>query len=109
MATGTGKTLTSLNCLLQIYNKSGYYKAIILVPTITLVEQWEVECRKFYFNNIVKVCSKYPSWQSEIDRIKLKETIDPDNASYVIISTYASFVRDKVFKEFATLPKSDYY
>ncbi len=105
MATGTGKTLTSLNCLLQIYNKSGYYKAIILVPTITLVEQWEVECRKFYFNNIVKVCSKYPSWQSEIDRIKLKETIDPDNASYVIISTYASFVRDKVFKEFATLPK----
>ena len=105
MATGTGKTLTSLNCLLQIYNKSGYYKAIILVPTITLVEQWEVECRKFYFNNIVKVCSKYPSWQSEIDRIKLKETIDPDYASYVIISTYASFVRDKVFKEFATLPK----
>ena len=105
MATGTGKTLTSLNCLLQIYNKSGYYKAIILVPTITLVEQWEVECRKFYFNNIVKVCSKYPSWQSEIDRIKLKETLDPDSASYVIISTYASFVRDKVFKELATLPK----
>lgn len=105
MATGTGKTLTSLNCLLQIYNKSGYYKAIILVPTITLVEQWEVECRKFYFNNIVKVCSKYPSWQSEIDRIKLKEALDPNSASYVIISTYASFVRDKVFKELVTLPK----
>ena len=39
MATGTGKTLTSLNCLLEIYNKFKYYQALILVPTITLVEQ----------------------------------------------------------------------
>ena len=56
MATGTGKTITSLNCLLEIYNKSGCYKAIILVPTITLVEQWEIECRKFNFSTIIKVC-----------------------------------------------------
>lgn len=41
MATGTGKTITSLNCLLEIYKRNGYYKAIILVPTITLVEQWK--------------------------------------------------------------------
>ncbi len=59
MATGTGKTITSLNCLLEIYNKSGYYKAIILVPTITLVEQWEIECKNFNFSTIIKVCSKY--------------------------------------------------
>ena len=39
MATGTGKTLTSLNCLLNIYHKFHFYKALILVPTITLVEQ----------------------------------------------------------------------
>ena len=38
MATGTGKTLTALNCLLEIYKRKGYYKALILVPTITLVE-----------------------------------------------------------------------
>ncbi|MEG2066794.1 MAG: DEAD/DEAH box helicase family protein, partial [Tannerellaceae bacterium] len=50
MATGTGKTITSLNCLLEIYKKTGYYKAIILVPTITLLEQWVGECRKFNFN-----------------------------------------------------------
>ena len=42
MATGTGKTITSLNCLLEIYKgKAGCYKAIILVPTTVLVEQWE--------------------------------------------------------------------
>lgn len=105
MATGTGKTLTSLNCLLQIYNKTNCYKAIILVPTITLVEQWEGECKKFNFNNIVKVCSKYPQWQTEIDRIKLKETMDSNSASYIIISTYASFVRDKVFPILNSFPK----
>ena len=105
MATGTGKTLTALNCLLQIYNKSKYYKAIILVPTITLVEQWERECKKFNFNNIIKVCAKYPQWKSEIDRIKLKETINSDIASYIIISTYASFVRDNIFPLLNSFPQ----
>ena len=45
MATGTGKTITSLNCLLEIYKRYGYYMGIILVPTITLVNQWADECR----------------------------------------------------------------
>lgn len=42
MATGTGKTITSLNCLLNEYYKSGVnksYKAVIVVPTVALVEQ----------------------------------------------------------------------
>ena len=63
LATGTGKTITSLNCLLEIYKHSGYYKALILVPTITLVEQWEKECRKFHFNKIIKVSSKNNNWK----------------------------------------------
>ena len=61
MATGTGKTLTSLNCLLNIWKKFHFYKAIILVPTITLVDQWEDECKRFHFNHITKVCSKNPN------------------------------------------------
>lgn len=106
MATGTGKTITSLNCLLEIYKKSGYYKAIILVPTITLVEQWEKECRKFRFNSLYKVCSKYPKWRAEIDNLKLTEQIaDPDTpVSYIIISTYASFAKDDVFLDLNEFP-----
>lgn len=101
MATGTGKTITSLNCLFEIYQRKGYYKAIILVPTITLVNQWEQECRKFEFANITKVYSKNPTWRDEVERIlfneKYKTERDPE-VSYVIISTYASYSRDKVFK-----------
>lgn len=99
MATGTGKTITSLNCLLEIYKRKGYYKALILVPTVTLVEQWEEECRKFNFNRVVKVCSKYSSWKEEIRRIQFDEKYccEGENISFVIISTYSSFAREKVF------------
>lgn len=100
MATGTGKTITSLNCLLEIYKRNGYYKAIILVPTITLVNQWEQECRKFHFSNIIKVYSKNLVWRDEVERVRFSEKYkyakDPD-VSYVIISTYASYSREMVF------------
>ena len=99
MATGTGKTLTALNCLLEIYKRNGYYKALIIVPTITLVNQWEIECRKFKFSRIIKVCSKNPSWRDEIRRIQFDERqcYDNENVSFVIIATYNSFVRQNVF------------
>ena len=100
MATGTGKTITSLNCLFEIYQRKGYYKAIILVPTITLVNQWEQECRKFRFSNITKVDSKNLTWRDEVERILFNEKYKTDKepeVSYIIISTYASYAREKVF------------
>ena len=107
MATGTGKTITSLNCLLEIYNRYGYYKAIILVPTITLVEQWEAECRKFNFSTIIKVCSKYNNWKSAVANLRLLEMTNTENKlSYIIISTYASFVRSNVFRDLNQFPKN---
>lgn len=101
MATGTGKTLTALNCLLEIYKRKGYYKAIILVPTITLVAQWEEECKKFKFEHIVKVYSKNKSWRSELDRVRMQEDFNfsEKEASYIIIATYASFARENIFSE----------
>lgn len=101
MATGTGKTLTSLNCLLNIWKKYHFYKAIILVPTITLVDQWEEECKKFNFDNITKVSSKNPQWKTELDNIKTKECIklEGDEPSFIIIATYASFAREHIFRE----------
>ena len=108
MATGTGKTITSLNCLLEIYKHNGYYKAIILVPTITLVEQWEKECRKFNFTHIYKVSSKNPQWKEEIMQIQICERLSDNgkNCSYIIIATYASFARRNVFAELNKFPRN---
>ena len=100
MATGTGKTITSLNCLFEIYKRLGYYKALILVPTVILVEQWEQECKKFHFENIVKVCSKNFNWRDDIDRLKLTERISANKTvSYIIIATYSSYCKDGSFTD----------
>lgn len=97
MATGTGKTITSLNCLLEIYKKFGYYKALILVPTLTLVEQWEKECIKFGFFNIVKISSKNTNWNILVkNHIYQEASQGIDNVSYILISTYASYTKSKI-------------
>jgi len=107
MATGTGKTITSLNCLLEIYKRNGYYKALILVPTIALVEQWERECRKFNFKNIYKVCSRIPGWRHDISGLKMMEMTATESTthSYIIISTYSSFCRPTVFQDLNGFPR----
>jgi len=55
MATGTGKTKTSLNCVLNEFKKTNNYYTIILVPSIALLNQWEDEVVEFNFQNILKV------------------------------------------------------
>lgn len=108
MATGTGKTLTALNCLLEIYQRKGYYKAIILVPTQTLVEQWREACDKFGFRNVVLAYSKNPNWKDEVELLHLKEDFNPLNkaVSFIIITTYASFTRTNVFGSLNSFNKS---
>lgn len=52
MATGTGKTLTSLAAASILRQKKGKLALIILVPYLHLVEQWENNCRDFRFKPI---------------------------------------------------------
>ncbi len=98
MATGTGKTITSLNCLLNEYQKTKHYNAIILVPSIALLNQWEVEVNSFNFKNILKVGGGN-NWESSLARYISNYTwgIKDD---IVIISTYGSFVTDRFQKYF---------
>ncbi|MBT1712311.1 DEAD/DEAH box helicase family protein [Fulvivirgaceae bacterium PWU5] len=102
MATGTGKTLTSLNCLLNEFYRIGSYKAIILVPTIALLNQWKDECLKFNFRNIITVSSR-GDWSG-----KLSFNATASNfisTSFIVIVTYASFYRKKFQAHFVTLPE----
>lgn len=103
MATGTGKTITSLNCLLQEIqsNKSKIYHAIIIVPTITLVNQWSDEAKRFNFQEIIKVSSKY-QWENELaTTLSIAKKIP---TSFIIITTYASFVKERFNKYINELP-----
>jgi superfamily II DNA or RNA helicase len=98
MATGTGKTITSLNCVLQEYLKTKTYQVIILVPSIALLNQWEGEVKSFNFKNILKVGGGN-NWEKELANYSSNYSWGLKN-NLVIISTYGSFVLDRFQKLF---------
>lgn len=102
MATGTGKTITSLNCLLEEYKKENTYKAIIVVPTTALLEQWKRECAKFNFKSVITVSSK-ENWEGNLAFFNTASKLI--DSSYIVIVTYASLSRDKFQRFFKQLPK----
>jgi superfamily II DNA or RNA helicase len=102
MATGTGKTITSLNCLLNEYKKNGIYRAVITVPTTALVEQWKKECANFNFKNIITVSSK-ENWDKNLSFFNTASKLI--DTSYIVIVTYATLPRPKFQSYFAQLPK----
>ncbi len=92
MATGTGKTITALNCVLEGYKEKGVYKAVIIVPTIELIDQWKEECNRFNYRNIITVSSK-TKWSDSLSFFNTaSKYID---TSFIVVVTYASFHRKK--------------
>ncbi len=104
MATGTGKTITALNCVLAEYqqNQDKPYQMVVLVPTISLVEQWEKEARSFNFSNIIKVSSK-TDWEHDLAGVLTFIKFGGAKA-FVVICTYATFYREKFQHHFRKLP-----
>lgn len=104
MATGTGKTITSLNCLLEEYKKTNSYYAIILVPSKALLDQWIDEVTLFNFSNIIVVGGGHngmqllPNFASNF-KAGLKKDV-------IIITTYASFSSEKFQKNFSKIQDS---
>lgn len=91
MATGSGKTVTALNCLLKEYRSIGYYKAIIVVPTQALALQWEEEVRNFNFQNIISTHTER-EWKKQIAKYTTRSILSQRH-NVVIITTYATFIR----------------
>lgn len=91
MATGSGKTVTALNCLRKQYKENGYYKAIIVVPTQALAIQWEKEARAFNFQNIVSTHTD-KDWKNNLSRYTTRSLLD-QSKSIIVITTYATFNR----------------
>lgn len=52
MATGTGKTVTSLAAAARVHKEHGRLALIVLVPYLHLLDQWAEDCAKFGFSPI---------------------------------------------------------
>lgn len=94
MATGSGKTVTALNCIRKQYKENGYYKAIIVVPTQALAIQWEHETKSFNFQNIVSTHSD-KDWKNILSRYITRSLLD-STKSIILITTYATFNRNDI-------------
>lgn len=97
MATGSGKTVTALNCLRKQYKENGFYKAIIVVPTQALAIQWRREAEAFNFHNIVSTYTD-KDWKEILNRYITRSLLD-QTKNIIIITTYATFNR-KEFQSF---------
>ncbi len=97
MATGTGKTITSLNCVLEEYKNSGSYNILVLVPTRALVSQWIKEAEKFNCQNIHSTQEK--DWFNILSNHFLNIQLGLTE-NLVFISTYQSYNGAK-FKKLA--------
>lgn len=91
MATGTGKTITALNCMLNEYLKTGYFQSIILVPTNDLQKQWVKEVGKFNIKDPI-VVGIDSDWKNRLSKLTTNLQFGKQK-SFVIISTYVSFTR----------------
>lgn len=94
MATGSGKTVTALNCVLKRYQEDGFYKVIIAVPTQALAIQWEKEVKAFNFQNVVSTHTE-KDWKNILSRYTTKSIFDCKK-NLVLITTYATFNRKDI-------------
>jgi superfamily II DNA or RNA helicase len=89
MATGTGKTITALNCAKYLLDTEGKINLIILVPTIDLAIQWKDEVNKHLLKKIILANSKNKNWYTEA-----LAALNGDG-NYCIIATYATFLTNR--------------
>ncbi|WP_297905910.1 DEAD/DEAH box helicase family protein [uncultured Parabacteroides sp.] len=91
MATGSGKTVTALNCLRKQFKENGFYKAIIVVPTQALAIQWKHEAESFNFQNIISTHTD-KDWKNRLSRYTTRSLLD-QTKNIILITTYATFNR----------------
>lgn len=95
MATGTGKTLTSLFAANELSLLRALENILILVPLKDLVDQWEKDIKKYFSGTIILVRSGL-DWKNQVSCFKLQKILNPEKKErLVIISTYDSFSLNK--------------
>lgn len=95
MATGTGKTYTSLSAATEVFERDEKLVLIISVPFTHLVEQWKNDAKEFGFNPLMCMGNS-KSWI-----FKMKSLVDDFNFGILdhvtFIVTHASNADEKKF------------
>ena len=102
MATGTGKTVTSLLAAAHARTvMDGRLALVIAVPYQHLVEQWASDIRDFGATPVMAFESR-SQWQAELER-RILEFNQGIRGSFVVVTTHKTFASDAFQRELTTL------
>jgi superfamily II DNA or RNA helicase len=94
MATGTGKTFTSINALKQFRAKNRYLHAIVVVPLTTLTIQWQEDIKQIIENCAVINTSTSSNWRLELQDLHSSRMLGSE-VDYIIVTTYSMFAKNE--------------
>jgi DNA phosphorothioation system restriction enzyme len=108
MATGSGKTMTALAAVAQLYEKCmahhrPFQALLIVCPYRHLVTQWAVECRKFNLNPILAF-DRAATWQEDLQN-QLVSLSGGRQPFLTIITTNATLRQDSLQSQLSFLPQ----
>lgn len=89
MATGTGKTLTSLTAMTRLFQRERRLAVIIVVPYQHLVDQWAKDAYRFGLHPIMAYQRK-SDWINELIQ-RVQEYNHGNRRSFSVITTHTTF------------------
>lgn len=107
MATGTGKTITSLFCMRSFFEEEPYGIAIILCPYIHLVTQWKEDVDRFNIETVLGFGPRQ-TWEktleTKLQELALAKRLKVEShKKLAIICTYATFFSDNFQKHLSRI------
>ncbi len=98
MATGTGKTFTAICGITELEKNVGPLGVVIAVPTITLIQQWKSELKKWDYN-VIEPSQTNPSWQVDFEREckSIKNKIR--KKSSILILAYGTYAKKEFLEK----------
>lgn len=109
MATGTGKTITSIHCVYQEHlrnhkeNARNCYHLVVLVPSQPLLEQWSEEVKLWGLTSQFLISGEH-NWKTNLQEL-VNDFHFGVESDFVIIATYRSLTRPDFIQILNRIPE----
>lgn len=97
MATGTGKTITSIAATSKYHDEHGKIFLVIIVPYLHLIDQWFAELNRVGWKDYIRISGSKKDWMAKIDK-EIWNYNYGINDKVLIIGSYRSMAK-KEFRD----------
>lgn len=107
MATGTGKTFTSLYAASEMFKSSDKQFLVIIVPFLHLIDQWVKDFALFGIDHYIKISGSKRVWMPKIEKAIWEYNRDYRN-KIVVIGSYKSIMNVSFQKNIENVTKGTF-